>query len=216
MKRQVFLLSGAGAVLAGCAGASISPGMQSGPGAQPEARAGGPETTSADDALLGSIALFPYTFTPTGYARCDGKFMNISTNNALASLIWTRFGGNGVTTFGLPDMRGREPIQDLSYNIATRGRFPSRKGLTQHKLTPLAGEILLVPYLEQFIPPKGWSACDGKLLPVSGNEVIYNLLGSRFGGNGTTDFALPDLRNHVPLKGLTYIIALNGVYPRSA
>ena len=59
---------------------------------------------------LGSVEYVAFTFAPRGYANCDGQLLNISSNTALFSLLGTRFGGNGTTTFGLPDMRGRVPI----------------------------------------------------------------------------------------------------------
>lgn len=48
-------------------------------------------------------------------------------------------------------------------------------------------------------PPRGWARCDGQLLPISSNQALFSLLGTRFGGNGMTNFALPDLRGHTPL-----------------
>jgi len=57
--------------------------------------------------LLGEIKWVPYDFTPVGWADCDGQLMRISQNTALFSLLGTTFGGDGVTTFAVPDMRGR-------------------------------------------------------------------------------------------------------------
>ncbi|HVV70277.1 MAG TPA: tail fiber protein [Verrucomicrobiae bacterium] len=48
--------------------------------------------------------------------------------------------------------------------------------------------------------PQGWHLCDGALLPVNGNEALFALLGTTFGGNGTTDFGVPDLRGRVPIS----------------
>lgn len=57
--------------------------------------------------FLGQLALFPYNFVPKGWVVCDGSRLQISSNQALFSLLGTTFGGNGTTTFGLPDLRGR-------------------------------------------------------------------------------------------------------------
>lgn len=54
--------------------------------------------------------------------------------------------------------------------------------------------------------------CDGRLLPISTNSALFSLLGTRFGGNGSTTFALPDLRNITP-PGMMYVIVVNGLYP---
>src|SRR3977135_1872487 len=57
--------------------------------------------------FLGEITLVPYNFAPRGYAFCQGQILSISQNTALFSLLGTTYGGNGVTTFALPDLRGR-------------------------------------------------------------------------------------------------------------
>ena len=59
--------------------------------------------------FLGQITLFPYNFAPVGWAFCQGQLLPISQNTALFSLLGTQFGGNGVSTFALPDLRGRVP-----------------------------------------------------------------------------------------------------------
>jgi microcystin-dependent protein len=59
--------------------------------------------------------------------------------------------------------------------------------------------------------PEGWNLCDGTLFPISGNEVLYSLLGTAYGGNGTTSFAVPDFRGRVPVS----IGAGAGLTPRT-
>jgi microcystin-dependent protein len=61
---------------------------------------------------------------------------------------------------------------------------------------PFLGEIKLMSF---GFPPKGWARCDGALLPINQNQALFSLLGTTFGGNGTTNFALPDLRGRVPI-----------------
>jgi len=63
--------------------------------------------------------------------------------------------------------------------------------------------------------PRGWAFCDGRLMPISQNAALFSLLGTTFGGNGRTDFALPDLRPKPPSKDPSpnYIIALQGTFP---
>lgn len=60
--------------------------------------------------FIGAICMFGFNFAPKGWATCDGQIMQISQNTALFSLLGTTFGGNGMQTFGLPDLRGRVPI----------------------------------------------------------------------------------------------------------
>lgn len=59
--------------------------------------------------FLGQINTFGFNFAPRGFATCDGQILAISTNTALFSLLGTTYGGNGQTTFALPDLRGRSP-----------------------------------------------------------------------------------------------------------
>lgn len=80
------------------------------------------------DAYMGSICLFPYDFVPMYWMRCDGQLLQISTEAALFSLIGTKYGGNGTTTFALPKL---PPVKLsngslLYYVINTMGTYPSR------------------------------------------------------------------------------------------
>jgi microcystin-dependent protein len=61
---------------------------------------------------------------------------------------------------------------------------------------PFLSEIKLVSFN---FPPKGWALCNGQLLPINQNQALFALLGTRYGGNGQTNFALPNLRGRVPI-----------------
>jgi len=61
---------------------------------------------------------------------------------------------------------------------------------------PFVAEIRIFPFN---FPPKGWAFCDGQLLPISQNTALFSLLGTTYGGNGKSNFALPDLQGRVPL-----------------
>jgi microcystin-dependent protein len=82
------------------------------------------------DQFLAEIRIFPFAYAPKGWALCDGQILPISQNTALFSLINSYFGGNGVNTFGLPNMQGNVPIHvgqgpGLSpYNLGQRGGTP--------------------------------------------------------------------------------------------
>ncbi|SHK18714.1 phage tail protein [Hymenobacter psychrotolerans] len=77
---------------------------------------------------LGEIIMFAGTYPPRGYAFCDGQILSIAQNTALFSLLGTTYGGNGQTTFALPDLRGRLPMHN--------GQGP---GLSPHTLGEIAG-----------------------------------------------------------------------------
>ena len=62
------------------------------------------------DNFVAEIRIVPFNFAPTGWALCDGQLLSISQNTALFSLLGTTYGGDGQSTFALPDLRGRLPI----------------------------------------------------------------------------------------------------------
>ena len=81
--------------------------------------------------LLGSLLLVPFNFSPVGWAPCNGQLLPINQNQALFSLIGTTFGGNGTSTFALPNLTGAHGVTDasgalLTWVIALQGVFPSR------------------------------------------------------------------------------------------
>lgn len=66
--------------------------------------------SSAQDAMLAEIKLFAGNFAPRGWATCEGQLLPIAQNTALFALLGTTYGGDGRTTFALPDLRGRVPV----------------------------------------------------------------------------------------------------------
>lgn len=62
--------------------------------------------------------------------------------------------------------------------------------------TPFIGEVKMVSF---DLPPKGWAFCNGQLLPIAQNQALFSILGTTYGGNGVTTFALPNLQGSVPL-----------------
>jgi microcystin-dependent protein len=81
--------------------------------------------------LIGLIQLYAFGYAPLGYLLCNGAVLTIDeTTRALFTLIGSTFGGNGVTTFGLPDMTGARPenvdSKFMCYYIARDGYYPSR------------------------------------------------------------------------------------------
>ena len=77
-----------------------------------------------DQPFLGMIVLLPYTFTVERWALCDGRLLSIAQNAALFALLGNQFGGDGRTTFALPNLPG--PSSGLRYQIALSGIFPLR------------------------------------------------------------------------------------------
>ncbi len=84
-----------------------------------------------------------------------------------------------------------QPYLAVHYIIALQGIYPSRNGAD-----PFIGQITI--FAGNF-PPRGWAFCDGQLLTVSSNDALFSLLGTIYGGDGITTFALPDLRGRLPM-----------------
>ena len=99
------------------------------------------------DPFLGEIIMFGGNFAPRGWAFCDGQLLPINANSALFSILGTTYGGDGRTTFQLPDLQGRVAIGE--------GRGP---GLTDRRLGQKGGErkVTLTP---QNMPSHHHTAC---------------------------------------------------------
>lgn len=106
-------------------GAALGLGMLAGPAlAAPR----GTRQTAGADPFIGEIMLFAGTYQVQGYELCNGQLLSISQNTALFAILGTTYGGNGQTTFGLPDLRGRFPMH-----------YGTGPGLTNHPLGGFAG-----------------------------------------------------------------------------
>jgi len=167
------------------------------------------------ESFIGEIRMFAGNFAPQGWARCDGQLLQISQNPALFSLLGTTFGGDGRTTFGLPDLRGRLPIHV--------GQGP---GLSNRQRGAKAGtETATIAVSE--LPPHGHlvqattaSAASvdpaGKMLAAS-SEALYRASGGTLADmhSGSIENAGGSLAhaNVQPYSCINFIIALFGIYP---
>lgn len=92
--------------------------------------------------FIGEISLFGFGFVPQGWAACDGRLLSISSNTALFSLLGTTYGGNGQTTFALPDLRGRVPVG-----------FGQGPGLSSHDMGQVGGAEQVTAAARSVAPP---------------------------------------------------------------
>lgn len=113
--------------------------------------------------------------------------------------------GNAQTgiTGGSAPLENRQPTLVTRYMIALQGVFPNdnptgtpSQQFAPNRLDPFLGEIKAVPFN---FAPQGWALCEGQLLSINQNQALFALLGTTYGGNGTTTFALPDLRGRTPI-----------------
>jgi microcystin-dependent protein len=98
----------------------------------------------------------------------------------------------------------------LEYCDALRAANLYQEG--DYEMDPFVGQILMVAFN---FAPNGWALCNGQILPIYQNQALFSLLGTQFGGNGTSTFALPDLQGRVPVHmgnsdGNNYVIGQVG------
>jgi microcystin-dependent protein len=117
----------------------------------------------------------------------EGNLLTFDGNNWVAKdlLLVTGYTGSDVP------INNMQPSLVLNYCIALWGIYPTRNGID-----PFVGEIGL---FGNNFPPMGWATCVGQLLAITQNTALFSLLGTFYGGDGRTTFALPDLRGRVPL-----------------
>jgi microcystin-dependent protein len=84
--------------------------------------------------FLGEVKIFGFNFAPRGWATCDGQLLPINQNQSLYSLLGTTFGGDGRTTFALPDLRGRVPLH-MGSNAGQSFNMGNKAGAETHTLT---------------------------------------------------------------------------------
>lgn len=141
------------------------------------------------DPFIGEVRLFAFQFAPSGWAPCQGQLLPISQYTALYSLLGNVFGGDGQTDFALPNYS--ELVQaGLQYCISLEGGLPQAPVGSQ-----VVGEVAMLPYSTS---PEPWIPCDGSLLPISDFDPLFQVLGTRFGGDGETTFGVPNLTTTPP------------------
>jgi microcystin-dependent protein len=213
-------------------------------------------SSSSPVGALGEISMFAGNFAPGGYMPADGRLLPISDYDALFSLIGTTYGGDGQTTFGIPDLRGRtavgtgtgpglttrfvgetfghesvtltasnlpahshtvaltpsttttltgsdapydkmQPSLAINYIVPLQGIFPTRDG--QSGYSGIESVLGFVYATASDYRPNNWVTASGQLLPINQNQALFSLLGTTYGGDGRTTFALPDLRGRAPV-----------------
>lgn len=171
--------------------------------------------TNGQNPFLGEIMLFAGNFAPTGYAFCEGQLLAIAQNTALFSILGTQYGGNGTTTFGLPDLRGRAPIhagQGPGLPNYAQGQFG---GETAHTLTlaemPQHSHAAFADTGNGTTssPSGALPAHDPAGTPVYGTNAVATMAGSAIGNSGGS---LPH-NVQSPYLALRWCIATQGIFP---
>jgi len=172
------------------------------------------------DQFVAEIRIFPFNFPPTGWAFCDGQLMPISQNTALFSLLGTTYGGDGKSTFALPDMQGNAPMQ------------PGQgQGLSLRDLGEMSG-VETVTLLQSEMPAhahffgRGKADAGDSITPVAsvwaqagagrGAAALYALTADAAVNPlslGVAGGGLPH-NNMQPYLTLNFCIALQGIFPQ--
>ncbi len=164
--------------------------------------------------FLGQITIVGFNFPPVGYAFCDGALLSINQNQSLFALIGTTFGGDGRSTFGLPDLRSRTPIHVGSSN-GTSHALGNKGGEENHTL--IVGEMPEHKHRVQasdtegdtFVPTDHVLAkVAGQIYATAGGTLVDMGAGSIGSTGGNQSHA-----NMMPYGVLNFIIALQGVFP---
>ena len=159
---------------------------------------------------VGEIRLMSFSFPPKGWAPCNGQLMQINQNAALYALLGTKYGGDGQTTFGLPDMRGRTPIHagnghtlgesggETSHTLSA-AELPTHSHAVNTQTSANGG---IATPLENFLggANNAYAAPNGNLVALRADTVTST------GGTQAHE-------NMQPYLSLSYCIALQGINP---
>jgi microcystin-dependent protein len=172
------------------------------------------------EAFIGEIRITPYNFAPVGWALCNGQILSISANTALYSLFGTTYGGNGTTTFGLPNLQNSAPIQQgqgpgLSpYDLGQTGG-ESTVTLTQAEMANHVHAVACDPAAgsQQGAAGGVWAAsAAGRASPPYYAVAATSPTPMNPAAIALTGGSQPH-NNRSPYLGLNFIVALQGIYP---
>lgn len=167
----------------------------------------------AQTPYIGEIKMFAGNFAPQGWAICSGQLLSIAQNTALFSILGTTYGGNGQTTFALPDLRGRVPVG--------MGQGP---GLSSYMLGQAAGSETITlltsnlpahshPVLAEVTPGTTASPANAYLANTGAVDREFAATNSiTMGNTGSVGNNIP-VDNIQPYVTINFIIALQGIYP---
>ncbi|HEX7285218.1 MAG TPA: tail fiber protein [Candidatus Angelobacter sp.] len=159
--------------------------------------------------FIGEIRMFGGNFAPAGWAFCDGSILPIAQNDALFTLIGTTYGGDGQTTFALPDLRSRIPIhQGPGFTLAQQGGAET--------VTLTVTQIPAHSHVPQAVIPSGSQAGPG-------NAAWAQSALNQFSTNAPTTAMAPQALNPsgssqphdnmMPFQAINFILSLFGIFP---
>lgn len=184
-----------------------------------------PQQAEAREPFLGEIMLFGPNFCPRGWANAEGQLLPIAQNTALFSLFGTIYGGDGRTTFGLPDLRGRVPLGRgtgpglTPYSQGMKGGSeqvtlnPSQLPPHNHKMAVNNSVGHKGRPNNDFIAPP-WDRTPGNGVPVNKNFASTAEEGKFLNQNAITNTGGGQAHeNRMPYLAMRWCVALTGIFP---
>jgi microcystin-dependent protein len=171
------------------------------------------------DQFVAEIRIFAGNFAPSGWALCNGQLLPISQNTALFSVLGTNFGGNGTSTFGLPNLQGSAPL-GAGQGPGLSSRVLGQTGGEQ-TVTLLASQMPAHSHTAQAAAAGGWDAPGGN---VWGEALLGKTPMNLYAPSGPNNVAMSSQalaatggnqphNNMPPYLCLNFIIALVGIFP---
>ncbi|MCR2806632.1 phage tail protein [Paenibacillus soyae] len=162
------------------------------------------------ESYIGEIKLFGFGFTPKNWLPCQGQLLPINQNQALFAILGTTYGGNGVTTFALPDLRGRVPVH--TGNGVTLGQIAGAEShtLTLNEIPAHTHTVSASTTVSNQYSPVGnvWAeAANGTSVfsPEANTTLRADAIGAAGGSQPHT--------NMQPYLAMNYCICVNGIFP---
>ena len=163
--------------------------------------------------FLAEVRIVGFNFAPRGWAFCDGQILPINQNQSLYSLLGTTYGGDGRTTFALPDLRGRTPIHVGRSNGGQHHTLGQKSGEETHTLSanemPQHNHVLQGSSADANVPVAGGHHFGRASSVVYGEEQTGSLAGGTIlnvGGGQAHE-------NMQPYLAVNFCIALQGLFP---
>lgn len=164
------------------------------------------------DPYIGEIKLFCGTFAPVGWTLCNGGLLQISLFDALFSLLGTTYGGDGVTTFGVPDLRGRLPVHRSPTMPLGQTGGTETVTLTSGQIAAHAHGFVASTALATDTGPAGNAPAQATSAQLFVEDALDQqlspaaLLPYRDGGSQPHE-------NRHPFQAINYVIAVEGLFP---
>jgi microcystin-dependent protein len=171
----------------------------------------------AQDAFIGEIKMVAYNFAPVGWLICDGSILQITQNQALFALIGAQYGGNGTTTFALPDLRSRFPLGAGAGSGLTARTLATKGGEENHTLTTTempthAHNMLVNTAVGTTDSPTGNFLAKNsegvKQFSTTQNGGTFSSQAVGANGSGGAHNTMP------PYTTINYIICVSGIFPQ--